>query len=209
MTEEPASGGLMRVLLFGDLHGDAEATRRIATQLKWVECGFCLGDIVSFGRGLPQALNLLDVGTELYVLPGNHETEEEMRRGCGEHSTLHYFHGQHVALGTTTFAGLGGGVEARFGMPFELSEDAATGLLKGFSKLPNLVLISHTPPYDTAVDLARGDQHIGARSIRSFVLKVKPAAVYSGHVHEAEGKTDSLGSTPLRAVGRLGYTLEI
>jgi Icc-related predicted phosphoesterase len=199
----------MRVLLFGDLHGDAEATRRMATQLEEVEYGFCLGDIVSFGRGLPQALNLLDVGTELYVLPGNHETEEDMRRGCGEHSHLHYFHGQHVALETATFAGLGGGVEARFGMPFELSEDAASGLLKRFSKLPNLILISHTPPYDTAVDLAQGDQHIGARSIRSFVLKAKPAAVYSGHVHEAEGKIDSLGITRLRAVGRVGYMLEI
>jgi Icc-related predicted phosphoesterase len=199
----------MRVLLFGDLHGNPDATRRIATQLKQVECGFCLGDIVSLGKGLQQALAVLDVGTELYVLPGNHETEEGMQRGCAEHPHFHYFHGQHVALGTTTFAGLGGGVEAKLGMPFELPEDAATGLLKGFSKLPNLILISHTPPYDTAVDLARGDQHIGARSIRSFVLKAKPAAVYSGHVHEAEGRTDSLSSTRLRAVGRLGYTLEI
>jgi Icc-related predicted phosphoesterase len=199
----------MRVLLFGDLHGDTEATRRIAAQLKQVRYGFCLGDVVSFGRGLLDALSLLDVGTNLYVLPGNHETEEAVRNGCAGHSHLHYFHGQHVTFGNATFAGLGGGVEAEFGMPFELTENAASRLLKTFRKLPNLILVSHTPPYDTAVDLARGGQHIGARCIRSFVLEAKPAAVYSGHVHEAEGKTDSLGPTRLRAVGRAGYTLEI
>jgi Icc-related predicted phosphoesterase len=199
----------MQALLFGDLHGDPDAARRLATRLKQVEYGFCLGDIVSFGSGVAEALALLDVGTELYVLPGNHETEDDMRRGCAEHPHFHFFHGQYVTLGTTTFAGLGGGVEARFGMPFELPEEKATSLLRGFSTLPNLVLISHTPPYDTTVDLARGDQHIGARSIRSFILKAKPVAVYSGHVHEAEGKSDSLGSTRLRAVGRLGYTIDI
>jgi Icc-related predicted phosphoesterase len=165
--------------------------------------------MVSFDEGLQQALNLLDAGTELYMLPGNHETEEDMRRCCAEHSCFHYFHGQHVTLGTVTFAGLGGGVEARFGMPFELSEGAASSLLEGFRELRNLVLISHTPPYDTAVDLARGNQHIGARSIRAFVLNARPLAVYSGHVHEAEGRTDSLGPTRLRAVGRFGYAIDI
>ena len=208
MTEGSASEKVMQLLLFGDLHGDQNATRRIAAQLKRVDYGFCLGDVVSFGQGLSQALDLLDVGTEVYILPGNHETEAAMQRACAAHPHFHYFHGQHVGLGTTTFSGLGGGVEASLGMPFELSRDTASRLLRTFSKLPNLVLISHTPPYDTAVDLARGGQHIGARSIRSFILEAKPAAVYSGHVHEAEGKTDSLGSTPLRAVGRMGYTIE-
>jgi len=32
-------------------------------------------------------------------------------------------------------------------------------------------------------------------------MEVKPIAVYSGHVHEAEGKTVCLGSTELVAFG--------
>jgi Icc-related predicted phosphoesterase len=75
--------------------------------------------------------------------------------------------------------------------------------------LENLVLITHTPPYGTLVDMTWSGVHIGYHSLRDFVIEVQPLAVYSGHVHEAEGKTDSLGSTQLFVVGKDGLVHNI
>ena len=62
------------------------------------------------------------------------------------------------------------------------------------SENKKLILISHTPPFNTKVDLAFNGEHIGSRSIRNFVEKYKPIAVFCGHVHEARG-IDKIGNT--------------
>ena len=188
----------MRILFFSDLHGDQVATSRISKQLPEMDAAFGLGDFVSFGRGLDEILEQLDVGTDVYLLPGNHDDANELKLLCTEHSHFTYFHGEHVVLGTKTFAGLGGG---KPGLPFGVSEEKVQQILNRFIPLENLVLVTHTPPYGTAVDMAWSGAHIGYHSLRDFVIEVQPLAVYSGHVHEAEGKTDSLGATQIFVVG--------
>lgn len=166
-----------------------------------MDVAFGLGDFASFGRGLEETLEQLDVGTDVYLLPGNHDDANELRIICKEHSHFTYFHGEYVVLASKTFAGLGGG---KPGLPFGVSEEEVQQILKQFMSLENLVLVTHTPPYGTAVDRTWSGVHIGYHSLRDFVTEVQPLAVYSGHIHEAEGKTDSLGSTQLLVVGQGG-----
>ena len=71
------------------------------------------------------------------------------------------------------------------------------------------MLCTRTPPYGTNVDVTWGGSHIGYQSLREFISEVQPQAVYSGHVHEAEGKTDYLGSTELVVVGPQGLIVDI
>ena len=199
----------VRVLLFSDLHGDLEATRRIAGMLRDVDYGFCLGDLSRFGRGLQESIEVLDVGTPLYLLPGNMDPAGEVERACRERPNLHYFHGCSMRLGDHTLAGMGGGVITPFRTPFELSDGEACRLLEGFRGLDRLILLTHCPAHDTALDLALSGHHIGSRPIRQFILEEQPVAAYSGHVHENEGKSDKLGSTVLHAVGRSGLIIEV
>jgi Icc-related predicted phosphoesterase len=199
----------MKALLFADLHGNLDAIQNIAKLLETADVGFCLGDLASFHKGLEQATNRLDVGTELYLLPGNHEVAHEVNQICQEKSNFHFFHEKSVSLGVYTFAGIGGGVESTWGMPFELSAEAATQILNQYRDLVNLILLTHTPPFGTKVDIAFFGRHIGAHSIRQFIEEVQPIAVYSGHVHEAEGAVDNLGNTLLRSIGKKGYFLNI
>ncbi len=199
----------MKILLFADLHGNLDAIHQIAELLKTADVGFCLGDLASFHKGLEQATDQLDVGTDLYLIPGNNEVANEVNQICQKKSNFHYFHEKTVSLGNYTFAGIGGGVESTWGMPFELSAQAATKILNQFRDLSNLILLTHTPPYGTKVDIAFSGRHIGAHSIRQFILKVQPNSVYSGHVHEAEGAIDYLGNTLLQAIGKKGFFLTI
>jgi Icc-related predicted phosphoesterase len=196
----------MRILFFSDLHGNQGAISRISQQLPEIDAAFGLGDFASFGRGLHETLEQLDVGTDMYLLPGNHDDANILKLICKEHSHFTYLHGEHVVLGTKTFAGLGGGIP---GLPFGLSEEKVQQILNRFMALENLVLVTHTPPYGTAVDRAWSGAHIGYHGLRDFITEVQPIAVYSGHVHEAEGKTDSLGATQLFVVGPGGLVQDI
>jgi Icc-related predicted phosphoesterase len=204
--EEQYGSALMQALFFSDLHGDKHAITRITDQLKKVEVGFGLGDFASFGRGLIETLEPLLVGRDVYFVPGNHDDADELKWLCQEHEDCHYLHADHVTLGNRTFAGLGGGLP---GLPFGVTEERVHQILRSFYYLENLILCTHTPPYGTAVDITWGGTHIGYRALRDFVTEVQPIAVYSGHVHEAEGKTDRLGTTELKAVGPYGQIVDI
>jgi Icc-related predicted phosphoesterase len=197
---------MMKAFFFSDLHGDQQAIMRIKTQLSEVEVGFGLGDFATFGKGLSETLEPLAEETEVYFIPGNHDDAEELKWLCKEHEVFHYLHGEHVRLDTKTYAGLGGGLP---GLPFSLTEEKVQQLLGRFYYLEDLVLCTHTPPYGTNVDMTWGGSHIGYRALRNFVTEVQPVAVYSGHVHEAEGKTDRLGTTVLKVVGPYGLTIDM
>ncbi len=196
----------MKILFFADLHQDSGAISQIAVLLKDVDYGFGLGDYASFGTGLQDTLDHLDVGKELYLLPGNHDDAEELKIICLEHDRFHYLHGEHITLDKITFGGLGGGLP---GLPFAVTEENARRILERFYYLENLILCTHTPPYGTNVDLTWNGSHIGYHSVRDFVIEVQPLGVYSGHVHEAEGKTDWLKGTELVVVGRYGLIVDI
>ena len=193
-------------MFFSDLHGDQNAISQISQQLSEMDAAFGLGDFASFGKGLEEALEQLDVGTDMYLLPGNHDDANELKLICKEHSHFTYFHGEFAVLASKTFAGLGGGIP---GLPFGVSEQKVRQILNRFMSLENLVLVTHTPPYGTAVDRTWSGAHIGYQSLREFVTVVQPLAVYSGHVHEAEGKIDSLGVTQLFVVGPNGLVHDI
>lgn len=198
----------MKVLVFSDLHSDRDATQKIAAKLKEVDYGFCLGDLCQWGQGLEATAARLDVGTSLYLLPGNHETEEEIAQICQDRSHFHLLHGEKITIGETNFAGMGGGKEKGIGR-FLLSNQEAEQLLSQFRGLTNLVVLAHVPPLDTAIDLAWGDKHIGSQPLRQFILDEQPQVVYSGHVHERSGESDTLGTTELVSVGQEGVILEI
>ncbi|MFX1317693.1 MAG: metallophosphoesterase [Promethearchaeota archaeon] len=196
----------MKVLFFSDLHGDQLAISHIRGQLKQVDVGFGLGDFANFGKGLEDTLEPLASNVELYLVPGNHDDADELRCVCRDFENLHCFHGESIVLGDKTFAGLGGGLP---GLPFAVTEEKVTQILSQFYYSENLVLCTHTPPYGTSADLTWGGSHIGYQSLRDFITEVQPLAVYSGHIHEAEGKTDCLGSTELIAVGPQGRIVDI
>lgn len=60
------------------------------------------------------------------------------------------------------------------------------------------VYVCHAPPYNTALDLARG-KHTGSVAMRQFIERYKPPLTLHGHIHEAPTNSgryaERLGST--------------
>ena len=61
------------------------------------------------------------------------------------------------------------------------------------------ILVSHTPPYGTCLDLIGRREHVGSRALRKLIEERQPLAALHGHIHETvdiSGKfIDKIGNT--------------
>ena len=120
----------MKILVFSDIHGDIQALK----SLMKIEADyyFAAGDMVSWSRGLEQVGEVLGRrGEKVYVLPGNHETEEAAHGMC-QRFGLKMFHGKQFDAGGYYFAGLGYSTPTPFNTPGEYSEEEMAERLGAF-----------------------------------------------------------------------------
>jgi hypothetical protein len=195
-----------RAIVFSDIHSDARALEKIAA----VEADyyFCAGDLVSWGRGLDKMGEILKpLGSRVYMLPGNHESESDIAGFC-ERFGFHNFHGVTLEAGGVTIGGLGYSTPTPFDTPGEYSEEEMALRLKQFEGIQPLVMVCHAPPLDTALDQIREGLHAGSRAVREFIEREQPRHFFCGHIHEAEGVVVQMGSTRAQNVGKRGYVLD-
>ena len=170
---------------------------------------FAAGDLVSWARGLDKMGEIMKRRAgRVYVMPGNHESEKDIKAFCARHGFVN-FHGGELKVAGVHIAGLGYSNPTPFDTPGEYSEEELGGRLKKFADLKPLALICHAPPLNTALDRVREGLHAGSRAVREFIEKYQPAHFFCGHIHEAEGAVIQMGATRARNVGKRGYLLEL
>jgi Icc-related predicted phosphoesterase len=197
----------MRVLIFSDIHGDMRALDRVVAQP--ADLYIAAGDLSTFGHDLSRSGELLEpLGERCWVLPGNHETDEQIREFCKRHGLVD-FHRQVRDLGATKWAGLGYSNPTPFDTPGEYTEEEIAEALGAFEALNQLYLVVHFPPYGTELDQVAPGRHAGSRVLRDWVERVQPRYLFCGHIHECAGKSDRVGATQCFNVGKLGHLVEI
>jgi Icc-related predicted phosphoesterase len=197
----------VKLLLFSDIHNDWKTLERILA----VEADYYIsaGDQVSWARGLERCGEILKTrGERVWVLPGNHESAEQITEMCAQKG-LNDFHQRHFAVGRWNVAGLGYSSPTPFNTPGEYSEMEIAGRLERFNALDPLVLVCHAPPRDTALDQVRAGLHAGSSAVRDFIGKRQPEYFFCGHIHEAEGVEIQMGKTRARNLGKKAYLLEL
>lgn len=190
----------MKILAATDFHGDAEAFQRTALKAteSCVDLVLLCGDITHFGS-IEQAKELLSCLNEIeppvLFVPGNCDpptlTEEKV-------GTIECIHGRCRQMNNIDFLGVGGSSPSPFDTPFEITEvEIAMLLRQGLETCiggGRVVLVSHSPPKNTIVDVTFGGDHVGSSSVREFIQKTKPMLVLCGHIHEAAG-VDKIGKS--------------
>lgn len=197
----------MRLLVFSDIHGDTRALNRLLD----IEADyyFAAGDLVNWVRGLDAIGRILARRADrMYVLPGNHETEAAVEAMCRRHG-LHPFHGRSIEADGYHIAGLGYSSPTPFNTPGEYGEAEMAERLAPFAGLKPLILVCHCPPKGTDLDRMHLGFHAGSHAIASFIGAHQPAYFFCGHIHEAQGRTETLGATRGFNAGKLGYVLEL
>jgi Icc-related predicted phosphoesterase len=197
----------LKLLIFSDIHNDWLSLERLLA----IEADVYIsaGDQVSWAKGLDRCGEILSSrGDKVYVLPGNHESADQVSSMCSRFG-LHDFHQQHIAFGRWRIAGLGYSNPTPFHTPGEYTERELAERLDRFSGLDPLILVCHAPPYGTALDQIRPGQHAGSKSVRRFIENAQPPFFFCGHIHEAEGAAIEMGATRAWNVGKKGYLLEL
>jgi uncharacterized protein len=197
----------MRLQIFSDIHNDWKTLERVLS----VEADYYIaaGDQVTWGKGIERCGEILATrGDKVYVLPGNHESADQVAGMCARHG-LHNFHERHLQVGNWRVAGLGYSSPTPFNTPGEYTEAQMSERLERFAELKPLALICHAPPFETALDQVRRGVHAGSAAVRDFIEKYQPEYFFCGHIHEAQGVEIAMGKTRARNVGKAGYLLEL
>ena len=197
----------MKLLVFSDIHTDWKALEALLR----VEADYYIaaGDQVTWSKGLDRCGAILKArGDKVYVLPGNHESADQVAGMCARYG-LHDFHGRHFQAGKWHVAGLGYSSPTPFHTPGEYSEIQLAERLQRFADLKPLVLICHAPPYGTALDRIHPGLHAGSTAVRDFIAARQPEYFFCGHIHEAENANITMGRTRARNVGKAGHLLEL
>jgi Icc-related predicted phosphoesterase len=198
---------MAKLLIFSDIHNDWRTLERILS----VGADFYIsaGDQVTWGKGLDRCGQILKTrGEKVWVLPGNHESSDQIAALCDQYG-LNNFHERHFAAAGFHIAGLGYSSPTPFATPGEYSEPQIEERLAPFATLSPLVLVCHAPPYGTALDQVKPGVHAGSTAVRDFIQTSQPAHFFCGHIHEAEGVSIDIGPTRAHNVGKKAYLLEL
>jgi Icc-related predicted phosphoesterase len=197
----------VKLLIFSDIHNDWKTLAGLLD----MEADYYIaaGDQVTWARGIEPCGELLARrGDRVYVLPGNHESAEQVAGMCARHG-LHNLHERYFEVGRYRVAGLGYSSPTPFNTPGEYSEEQIAARLEKFANLSPLVLVCHCPPWGTALDRVSEGVHAGSTAVRNFLEQAQPEWFFSGHIHEATGTAVEIGRTRAVSVGKRGYLLEL
>ena len=199
----------MRLLLFSDLHCDADATRRLVERSRDVDVLVGAGDFARVRRQIEICPEILrDAPRPAVLVPGNNETLDELKAACRFWSQAHVLHGSGVTIDGVPFFGLGGGVPVTpFGdWSYDFTEEQAAELLAGCPE--GAVLISHSPPRG-AVDRDGSGRSVGSTAVRDAILRLKPRLVVCGHVHASWSMQETIGETTVVNAGPTGIEWDV
>lgn len=198
-----------RLLLFSDVHRDADACGALVERSADVDVVVGAGDFCTARRGLETVIDQLSaMAAPTVLVPGNAESADELSAACRDWPEARVLHGSGAEIGGVSFFGIGGGVPVTpFGdWSWDLTEEEADALL---ADCPDgAVLVSHSPPRG-AVDLDSSGRHLGSRAVRRAVERTEPRLVVCGHIHASWGKREEIGATTVVNVGPEGLVWEM
>jgi len=191
----------MKLLLFSDLHCDTQKARRLVELSRDADLVIGAGDLGNLRRGLDRSIGVLQaIDKPTVLVPGNSESDDELRDACRDWPSAQVLHGSGVTIDGVDFFGIGGGIPVTpFGSwSFDFTEEQAAELLADCPR--NCVLVSHSPPKG-AVDVSSQGISLGSTTVRQVIESREPRLVVCGHIHESAGRHELLGSTPVVNAG--------
>jgi uncharacterized protein len=200
----------MKILAFGDLHGDTRLAERLAEKAdrEKVDLVIICGDITQADTETANLMGpFVKRHKKVLLVPGNHESVATADF-LAEFYGLKNIHGYSVRYGDVGIFGAGGANIGATG----LSEKELYDLLrKGFENIKYLkktIMVTHVHPSKTKMEQFTR-LFPGSDGVRMAIEKFQPDIMLCSHVHEAEGLEEKIGRTAVLNVGKEGKIIEV
>jgi Icc-related predicted phosphoesterase len=199
----------MKLLLFSDLHSDFRTASKLIELSAQVDVVVAAGDFCIARRGLQEIIKALaKIGKPTVLVPGNSESEEELKNACVSWKNANVLHGKQATINGTSFYGIGGGIPITpFGSwSYDFTEEEALELLRDCPA--GGVLVSHSPPKGV-LDLSSDGRSLGSEAVRKTLNLKAPKLVVCGHIHGSWGQIECLGKTTVINAGPKGILWDL
>ncbi len=190
---------MTRVMAFSDLHMFRSRAADLVEASKEADLVIGAGDFCNMRTGLDEAISMLDgIQAPFVTVPGNAESDEELRRAVPPGATV--LHGTGIKVAGLQIFGLGGAVPPTpfGGWSWDLTEVEAEKRLSSCSEAD--VMVVHSPPKGIA-DVSSAGQSLGSKAIRAAIERVQPRLVLCGHIHDSWGERGRIGATEVFNLG--------
>jgi Icc-related predicted phosphoesterase len=196
----------VRLLAFSDIHRDLDQARKIADMARDADVMVAAGDFGTMHRGVAQLIDMLVViETPTVLVPGNNETDDELREACGGWKAATVLHGSGCSVDGVSFWGLGGGIPTTpWPWSYDLTEEEAASAMASCPAGVD-VLVLHSPPHG----YLDGPRSLGSVALLEAIERVQPRVAVCGHIHECAGSTATVGSTQLWNLGPAGTWIDV
>lgn len=196
----------MKILAFVDIHGNKSALKRLVELSKDSNVLVCAGDISNWGKDLDELISILEKANKpLLIVPGNHETAEQIRLLSKKFKFVIPIHKGSYQLNEYVFFGYGEG-------GFSQEEPSLARIIPKFKETIKkdqiVILVTHAPPYGTKLDFLMPN-HSGCKTITEFIKDIHPKLVICGHLHENFGKKDIINKTLMINPGPSGKIINL
>lgn len=197
---------------FGDIHGNVDRLSEIDA-LAGARSVLISGDLTNNGdaRTAGEVLEAVRmINPNVYAQYGNMDLPEVNvfldAQGLNLHARTRVLDPGDASAPAVGVIGLGASTPTPFGTPSEYPDSQMAAWLENAAEqaqgFPLLILVTHTPPFDTATDRLSFGQHVGSPAVRAFIEKRQPDICLTGHIHESQA-VDTIGKTVIVNPGAL------
>ena len=200
----------MKILAFGDVHGDTRQIEKLAkkAEKEKVELVVICGDFTHFDKSIDNIIGpFKKKNKKVLLIPGNHEsiaTADFLAEFYG----VKNIHGYSVKYEDVGIFGAGG---ANVGPNIQTETEIFENLKGAFEKIRYLdkkIMVTHVHPSDGRME--KFSKFVpGSTGVKKAIDTLKPDILLCSHVHEAEGIEEKIGKTKVINVGREGKVIDL
>lgn len=200
----------IKILAASDLHGESRTIKKLANQAEKenVDLVVLCGDLTGFDSSAQIIKPFTDKKKKVLLIPGNHDsfaTADFLAQLYG----VKNIHGYSVQYEHVGFFGAGGTSDLAF-FPGTLSEKELLSTLKkahsGLKGIEKKIMVTHMHPSGSKSEFSGIS---GSKAITKAIREFKPDFLLHGHIHEASGFEETIGTTKVINVGREGKIIEL
>ncbi len=202
----------MKILAFGDIHGDSRLAEKLAERAEKenVDLVVICGDITYADNSTENLLgHFAKRNKKVVLIPGNHESLATADFLAYQYNATN-LHGYSIQFKDVGLFGCGGATNV--GPAPTLTEDEMFMLLKkghsGLKDAQKTIMVTHIHPAGTLMQ--KLSRYVPpSQGVRKAIDELKPDILLCSHVHEAKGLEEQIGTTRVINVGKEGKIIEL